>query len=279
VSAEIIAVLACATSLLGTRPRAVAGGRAADEGALLMDRRRVLLVVAAVIAALGTLLVFLYVRGADTRADEKYHAVKVLKAVKQINTGETVEAAQAAGKIEEGTVGAGERLPDALDSLSTLSGQIAQTNIFPGEQIVASKFGATPATSNALSVPDGKIAVSINLTDTARVAGFVNPGDKVAIFMNSSGGAGLGSFTRLLLSDVEVIAVGTTTVVSTTKTDSTGAQTTEQLPRTLFTLGVTQAEAEKIMFATGSGELAFAKIGKDAKLVPDPGANADNLFK
>ena len=278
-SAEIIAVLACATSLLGTRPRAVAGGRAADEGALLMDRRRVLLVVAAIIAGLGTLLVVLYVNGADNRANEKYHAVKVLKAVKQINVGETVEAAQSAGKIEEGTVGEGERLPDALDSLSTLSGQIAQTNIFPGEQIVASKFGATPATSNALSVPDGKIAVSINLTDTARVAGFVNPGDQVAIFMNSSGGAGLGSFTRLLLSNVEVIAVGTTTVVSTTTTDSTGAQTTEQLPRTLFTLGVTQEEAQKIMFASGSGELAFAKIGKDAKLVPDPGANADNLFK
>lgn len=245
-----------------------------------MDRRRILLAVAAIIAALGTLLVFLYVRGADDRANQKFHAVKVLKAVKQINVGETVAAAQAAGKIEESTVGEGERLPDALDSLAPIQGQIAQTNIFVGEQIVASKFGATPASSNALTVPDGKIAVSINLTDTARVAGFVNPGDKVAIFMNSNGGAGLGSFTRLLLTDIEVIAVGTTTVVSTTRTDSSGAQTTEQLPRTLFTLGVTQQQAEKIMFATGSGELAFAKIGKDAKLTPaDPGANADNLFK
>lgn len=244
-----------------------------------MDRRRVLLVVAAVIAALGTLLVVLYVRGADQRADEKYHAVKVLRAVKQIETGETVAAAQAAGKIEEGTIGEGSRLPDALNSLATLDGQIAQTTIFPGEQIVASKFGTTPATSNALSVPDGKIAVSINLTDTARVAGFVNPGDTVAIFMNGSGGGGLGAFTRLLLPEVEVIAVGTTTVVSTTTTDATGAQTTEQLPRTLFTLGVTQAQAQKIMFATGNGELAFAKIGKDAKLIPDAGANADNLFR
>lgn len=245
-----------------------------------MDRRRILLAVAAIIAALGTLLVFLYVRGADDRANEKFHAVKVLKAVKQINVGETVAAAQAAGKIEESTVGEGERLPDALDSLAPIQGQIAQTNIFVGEQIVASKFGTTPASSNALAVPDGKIAVSINLTDTARVAGFVNPGDKVAIFMNSTGGAGLGSFTRLLLSDIEVIAVGTTTVVSTTTTDATGAQTTEQLPRTLFTLGVTQQQAEKIMFASGNGELAFAKIGKDAKLAAaDPGANADNLFK
>jgi pilus assembly protein CpaB len=244
-----------------------------------MDRRRVLLVVATIIALLGTMLVVLYVRSADDRANQKYHAVKVLKVVKQINVGETVAAAQAAGKFEEGTVGQGERLPDALDALDSISTQIAQTNMFPGEQVIASKFGATPATSNALTVPDGDIAVSINLTDTARVAGFVNPGDKVAIFMNSSGGAGLGSFTRLLLSDVEVIAVGTTTVVSTTTTDPTGAQTTEQLPRTLFTLGVTQAEAQKIMFATSSGELAFAKLGKDAKLTPDPGANADNLFK
>jgi pilus assembly protein CpaB len=278
VSGEIIAVLACATSLLGTWPGAVRRS-SADEGAPLMDRRRVLLVVAAIIAALGTLLVFLYVRGADDRANEKYHAVQVLKAVKQIEPGETVAAAQTAGKIQMSSIGEGEKLPDALTDLGALNGQLAKTTIYPGEQIIASKFGTTPTATNALSVPDGKIAVSINLTDTARVAGFVNPGDSVAIFMNSTGGAGLGSFTRLLLPEVQVIAVGTTTVVSTTTTDATGAQTTEQLPRTLFTLGVSQAEAQKIMFASGNGELAFAKLGKDAKLTPDPGANADNLFK
>ena len=278
-SAEIIAVLAFAASLLGTKPGAAAGEGAADEGALLMDRRRVLLVVAALIAALGTLLVFLYVRGADQRADEKYHAVRVLKAVKQITAGETVAAAQAAGKIEESSVGEGERLPDALTSLASLDGQIAQTTVFPGEQIVASKFGTTPASTNQLTIPKGMIAVSVNLTDTARVAGFVNPGDKVAIFMNSTGGAGLGSFSRLLLTDVEVIAVGGTTVVSTTKTDATGTKTEEQLPSTLFTLGVTQAQAQKILFATGNGELAFGLLNGDSKVAPDTGVNADNLFK
>ena len=278
-SAEIIAVLAFAASLLGTKPGAAAGEGAADEGALHMDRRRVLLVVAALIAALGTLLVFLYVRGADQRADEKYHAVRVLKAVKQITAGETVAAAQAAGKIEESSVGEGERLPDALTSLASLDGQIAQTTVFPGEQIVASKFGTTPASTNQLTIPKGMIAVSVNLTDTARVAGFVNPGDKVAIFMNSTGGAGLGSFSRLLLTDVEVIAVGGTTVVSTTKTDATGTKTEEQLPSTLFTLGVTQAQAQKILFATGNGELAFGLLNGDSKVAPDTGVNADNLFK
>ncbi|MBW8752196.1 MAG: hypothetical protein JF565_12350, partial [Propionibacteriales bacterium] len=157
-SAKIIAVLACATSLLGTWPGAVQRG-AADEGAPLMDRRRVLLVVAAIIAALGTLLVFLYVRGADDRANEKYHAVQVLKAVKQIEPGETVAAAQTAGKIQMSSIGEGEKLPDALTDLGALNGQLAKTTIYPGEQIIASKFGTTPATSNALTVPDGKIVV------------------------------------------------------------------------------------------------------------------------
>jgi len=244
-----------------------------------MDRRRILIVVAAVIAALGTALVFFYVQGADKRAEDKFKAVTVLTAVKQINVGETVTAAQAAGKFEQTAVSESQVLPGALRSLDSISAQIAQTNIYPGEQIISSKFAATAASTSTLTIPKGDIAISVNLTDTARVAGFVNPGDKVAIFLNASGGAGLGSFSRLLLPNVEVIAVGTTTVVSTTKTDSTGAQTTEQLPRTLFTLGVTQAQAQKIMFAVSNGELAFALQNPDSKINPDSGANAANLFK
>jgi pilus assembly protein CpaB len=242
-----------------------------------MDRRRALLVVAAVIAALGTALVFLYVRGADQRADEKYNAVNVLTVKKQINTGETVAAAQAAGKIEVGTVGEGQKLPGALDSLAPIEGQIAQTNLYPGEQVIASKFAPTVASGNTLTIPKGNIAISVNLTDTARVAGFVNPGDKVAIFLTTP------AFTRLLLPDVEVIAVGTTTVVPTTTTDPTGAQTTEQLPRTLFTLGVSQAQAQKILYASGGGaaggELAFGLLNEDSIVKADSGASADSLFR
>ena len=40
--------------------------------------------------------------------------------------------------------------------------------------------------------------MSVDLTDPARVAGFVNPGDKVAIFMNGAV-AGGAAFSRLLL--------------------------------------------------------------------------------
>lgn len=241
-----------------------------------MDRRRVLLIVAAVIAALGTLLVFFYVRSADNRAAQEYDAVKVLRAVKQINPGETVEAAQQAGKIEEGTVAAGQQLPGALTDLAPIAGQIAATTIYPGEQIISSKFSASAAGVSALTIPKDKIAISITLTDTARVAGFVNPGNDVAIFLNGNGAS--GQFSRLLLPKVQVIAIGTTTMTTTTTTDKTGAQTTEQLPRTLFTVAVSQEQAQKIMFAQGTGELALAMIGEDAKVKRDTGVNANNLF-
>ncbi len=243
-----------------------------------MDRRKVLLIVAVIIAALGTMLVFLYVRGADQRADEKFDAVSVLRAVKQINQGETVAAAQAAGKIEVGTIAQDARLPDALDNLASVDGQIAQTNIYPGEQIIASKFAANAASGSGLAIPKGKLAISVNLTDPARVAGFVNPGDQVAIFV--TGSVSGAPTSRLLLPKVDVIAVGTTpTVVATTTTDSSGAQTTEQLPRTLLTLGVSQDEAQRVLFAASNGDLAFGLLTKDSQVAPDGGANAGNLFK
>ena len=65
-----------------------AGGRWVDlqapKGSPPMDRRRILLIIAAVVAALGTLLVFLYVRNADTRAQESVDTVQVLTASQPI---------------------------------------------------------------------------------------------------------------------------------------------------------------------------------------------------
>ena len=69
----------------------------------------------------------------------------------------------------------------------------------------------------------------MNLTDPARVAGFVNPGSNVAIFVGGTTQYVATSpdqelppdlpFTQLLLGKVLVLGVGSTTPVSTTKTD------------------------------------------------------------
>ncbi len=241
-----------------------------------MDRRKALLAVAAVIAALGTLLVFLYVRGADTRADERYGAVEVLRVVKPIAAGETVEAAQAAGKLETGSVSQKDLLPDALTGTEPIAGKVATTAIYPGEQLISSKFGAGGAVTG-LQIPKGKIAISVNMSDPARVAGFVNPGDKVAIFMNGAGGGTPN--TRLLLPSVQIIGAGTTTIVSQTTTDPTGAQVTDQLPKALLTFAVTQSEAERVIFASSNGELILGLTNAESQIAPSKGVTQANLFQ
>lgn len=250
-----------------------------------MDRRKVLLAVAAVVAALGTLLVVLYVHGADKRADTRYKAVTVLRAVKPIAAGETVEQAQASGAIQTGTVSQQDLLPGALNGADPIAGQSALTAISPGEQILQTKFGSSAA-SSALTMPKGMLAISVTLTDPARVAGFVNPGDQVAIFLNGSsadgaGGAG-GEYTRMLLPRVQVIAVGATTVTSATQTDATGAQTTgqpaEPTSNTLLTLALNQHDAEKVLFASKAGELAFGLLNADSQVTPSRGIGQANLF-
>lgn len=251
-----------------------------------MGRRTVLLIVAAVIAALGTSLVFVYVRGVDARASEQFEMVQVLKAVDIIQPGESIQEAQTAGKIQMGTAPRAELLTGATTSVADISQNVALTTVYPGEQIITGKFGQ-PGEQDVLSIPEGRMAISVNLTDPARVAGFVNPGAEVAVFVSAepesldpNGGEStkLPEFTRLLLPRVKVIGVGTTTVVPTTTTDESGTETTEQLPRTLLTLAVEQTEAEKIIFAAKNGELAFALLTEDSKIQPGPGVTAAEMF-
>ncbi|GAA2116987.1 Flp pilus assembly protein CpaB [Nocardioides bigeumensis] len=242
-----------------------------------MDRRKILLAAAAIVAALGAVLVFLYVRGADLRAEAEFDNRDVLKVVTTIEQGETIEDAAAAGKIQLQAVPANQVLPDALASTSTLSGKVAVTTIYPGEQVISSKFGGA-SESVALPIAEGDIAISVSLSDTARVAGFVNPGSEVAIFLNGADAATGQGFTRLLLPRVTVIGVGSTTPITTTTTTEEGATQTENLPRTILTLTLPQGDAQRVMFAQTAGELSFALLNEDSEIGPNPGANAANLF-
>jgi pilus assembly protein CpaB len=242
-----------------------------------MDRRRILIVAAAVVAALGVVLVLLYVRGADDRAQRRFETVKVLTATAQLNPGESLQQAAGAGKLALRAVTNNELLAGYQTSTSALSGKVALTTIYPGEQIIASKFGTTATPTSPLAIPRGMLAISVNLTDPARVAGFVQPGSTVAIFLD--GNEGGQPFTRLLLPKVSVLGVGSTTPVSTTTTNAQGQQSTEQLPRTLLTLALDQTDAQKVLFAQGNGELALGLLTDNSVVAPGPATTVSSLFK
>lgn len=252
-----------------------------------MDRRRILLVAAAVVAALGTMLVFLYVRGADNRAEQRFETTDVLVATTQIERGERVADAAAAGKLALQAVPQGTVLPGALVTTEGVDQQIALTTIYPGEQIVPQKLGDTAAPESQLPIPDdGDMAMSINLTDPARVAGFVNPGSQVAIFINGTDPTTGAPYSRVLLTRVTVIAVGSTTPVTTTTTtegqgegQEGGQQVVESLPRTLITLSVSQTQMQRVLLGQQQGELSFALLTEGSKVTLAPPTTTSNLFQ
>ena len=184
-----------------------------------MRRKIVLLAVAALIAVVGAGMVAMYVSGASGKAEASTEEtlVKVLTATSLISPGETAAQAQSEGKIALTPMPSTSVVTGALTSIETMGDQVALSPIYPGEQILALKFGTTVASQQVLPVPKGKVAISVELSDPGRVAGFVTPGSHVAIFVsfaNSGDPTQPATFTRVLVSDVEVLGVGPTTVLS-----------------------------------------------------------------
>src|SRR5699024_10661659 len=100
-----------------------------------------------------------------------------------------------------------------LSSTGSISDLVATGTIYPGEQLIAKKFGNL-GDADSLVIQDNRMAVSVELTDFERVAGFLNPGAEVAVFASASdvirlqpGGEEirLGSTTRIVLTRVPVL--------------------------------------------------------------------------
>lgn len=251
-----------------------------------MNRRKVLLITAVIVAVLGTGLVFLYVQGAEQRAEERFQTVDVLRAVAPIEPGESIDDAATNGKLALQPVTQADLLPNAQTSIEELSGTVALTRIYPGEQIISEKFGSEPeAAASPLQIPAGQLAISISLSDTGRVAGFVNPGAEVVVFLNGTGPD--GQTARVLLPRVRVLAVGSTTPATATATAPVdgepapveGEPAPEQLPRTMMTLALDQEDAQRVLLAQASGELSFGLLGGSTTVKPDLGITIDNLFR
>lgn len=241
-----------------------------------MGRRLALLIAAVLVAALGTSLVYLYVNKADDRAIADQKPVTVLVAKSSIAAGTRVSDAASAGAFQSKELPQSAVPPGALSSIDPIKDQVALTTIFPGQQLLAGMFGATAAATGSIAIPPGQIAASFSFGDPQRVAGFVQPGSTIAVFVTSALG-GTTQSTRILLPKVTVIAVGPSTI--TPPADASQANP-EALPRALLTLALTQRQAEKLIFATtgGGGSLYLGLLNDKSQITPNTGVNAKNVF-
>jgi pilus assembly protein CpaB len=225
-----------------------------------MGRRTLLLIAALVVAALGTVLIFAYVRSADQRADDNAAQVEVLVATEEVATGTTAAEASNAGAFELKQIDAGDAPEGALTDISIISDQVALAPVFPGQVVLAQMFGSAIGSSE-LAPSKGQLAMSVELGDPERVAGFVTPGSFVTVMYTEKCGG--GGATMTIVPRSQVLATGATTLSTKTVTDDEGQSTTEAISQTILTLETDQIEAQRIVNGLNNGCLQFGLLGSD----------------
>lgn len=264
-------------------------------------RRKIVMVVAALLCgALGTALLVRFVQGAESRALEGEQLVEVFVVTEYVPSGTSGSAMIQNGLVEVTEVPEKVRPLGSVVSAADIADLVADTDLFPGEQLVVDRFvnpDAFDANPSSVQAPEGYIEISVSMTPERVMGGFISPGDTVAIFASFNPGAGEGSSVEIDgipvdLPDelaAEIALPAETTHVLMHKVLVTEIQVEEvPIPRDpndpnlanaprlapsgnlLLTLALTTPEAERLVFALEYGTLYMAQEPEDA---PEEGTN------
>ena len=145
-----------------------------------MNRRIIGVVLALVLASVGTWAIVQYVQNADERALEGTELVEVLSVDAAIPEGTPAEEVDSF--VATTLVPADSRVDDALTDLGPVAGLVTATELVPGEQVLASRFVAaeTLVAARQFEVPDGLLEVTFSVSPERAVGGAIAPGDLVA---------------------------------------------------------------------------------------------------
>src|SRR4029453_6722740 len=153
-----------------------------------MGRRIIAITAAVLLALVGVVAVVLYANGADQRAVASAQPRTVFISAQAVPAGTTLNDAIAGGLIVETTLPAKSVPVGSLTAVTEDNKNLlAVSEIAPGEYIQTARFGTTPQGSQAIRVPSGQIAMSLTLSDPARVGTFVAPGSHIVLYDTVAG--------------------------------------------------------------------------------------------
>ena len=234
-----------------------------------MRRPIVFVILAAMGAMLAAIVVFSAIRKRESEVQRAMaHTVEVVVAANDIALGARIEPA--AVKLVRW---ARDSVPQgAYTDPQAVAGSFARNQFVANEPIVASKLflGEKTAGVMQLLIPAGMRAMSMPVDEVSDIAGFVAPHTRVDILVAVAGtGPGEASFSRIVLQNIEVLAV---------------AQEIEHVkdqPEVVkvVTLLVTPTDAEKLTLASREGLLRLAMRNySDAKIVATRGIGLTDLL-
>jgi pilus assembly protein CpaB len=227
-----------------------------------MPKRRVAAaVVAVVLAALGAVLLTSYVSAADQRAVAGTKTLDVLVVTKQVPAG--TSAAKLDRLVSTKALPAMAVATGAVSRLSELAGQVATTDLMPGEQLIASRFSDPAALPDAgqVAIPAGMQQLSLSLESRRALGGHLVAGTTVGLFISTPKDGSQPAQTHLALHKVLVSRVDGG--VSSASSDSSVASGPSS-DAVLVTLVLSAANAEKVVYGAEFGTIWLSSEPADA---------------
>jgi len=178
--------------------------------------------------------------------------------------------------------------PQAVTSLSRISGMVTVANISKGEQISLTKLATPKQAGGDLAgvTPAGKRAISISVDNLASLAGMIKPGDYVDVMamlqipvQNAEGQQGSQVAVLPLFQNVLVLAIGQNTGGPVSQGSRSRGESVETNSG-LVTLALTPQEASFAAFVQEQGKIRLTlRSPADAKVEPITPANLSTLFQ
>lgn len=158
----------------------------------------------------------------------------------------------------------------AIRDLRKVSGRVAGTSFVKGEPILEARLapeGATGGLSSAIQT--GRRAISIQVNEIVGVAGYIRPGSRVDVMVNTREGREK-AVSKIVLENILVLA---------TAQDDKRDQTKPKVVSTV-TLEVEPAQAEKIDLARNIGTLSLVlRNPLDKADIDTAGATREDLMR
>ena len=257
-----------------------------------MGNRRVpILVIAVALAGLTAFLTFHYANAADERAFKDAQLVSVYLVKKDIPKGMPGEKALDEGYIARDSIPRKYFPAKAITNAQALRGQVAVAAMSAGLPVVDGSFvePRLAQESFAQRLEKGNQAVTPAVSDVQGVARLVVPGDHVNLMITTEkaaagpANAAGGKETRMVIQNVEVLAVGNSTTLQPGETANIQAQSVQAgqaktVDSGLMTFAVPAMDAERAVHASQVGSIHLTLVPPDYSPAQVAPVNNGNLF-
>lgn len=234
-----------------------------------MNQRFISVLVFAFVVAAGASLLLYRLMSKSVQIKASAPTAKITVAAHNLDLGTMIKDTDLKVGDWTGTVP-----PGALLKKEDAVGRGVVSAMYEGEPILESRLAPKGAGAGLPSmIPPGMRAVALHVNDVVGVAGFVVPGMRVDILISGnppSGGGSLGTLTKTLLQNIEVLSAG-----QEFKKDVEGKPISVQVINVL----VTPQQAEQLSLAANQTTIQLVlRNPLDTQVAKTNGAAVSQLF-